>query len=327
MMNDMKNFASVVDDYMLRTIIGKTANIWDAARHYIHGGGKRIRPYLLLKGFELVSGSSEESSLIVPIASSIESVHTFTLIHDDVIDGDEMRRGKQSVHLKWDIPTAILSGDLLFALSMTMVNNSSFKSEIKNMVSSEISKVIVELCEGQMLDVEFENRDNVSPDEYLKMIYLKTAALFRTSVVCGGIAAGATEIETGSLARYGENLGLAFQIVDDILGICGETGKLGKTVGSDIKRGKKTFILLSAFEMLKGAKAEELNKLMASPEKPNHIIERITDIIVESGAVKKAEKLSEGYINSALDSLKSFNDSEAKKRLIEIAEFTLKREV
>lgn len=327
MNSEMKDFAALVDKYLLENISGETKNIWDAARHYVYGGGKRIRPYLVMKSFELVNGGISDQQQIVSIASALESVHTFTLIHDDVIDGDEIRRGKPAVHVKWDIPTAILSGDLLFAISLRMVQNSSFDADIKNSIMSDISKVIIELCEGQMLDVDFEKRDNVKPDEYIRMIYLKTAALFRTSLATGAVAAKAPIEQLEAVSSYGENIGLAFQLVDDILGICGETGKLGKTVGSDIKRGKKTYILLSAMEILKGERLTEFESLMSIKVKSQNEIEKITKIIIDCGAVDKAEKLSSQYVKNAVESLKIFPDYDAKQGLIELAKFIVERDL
>lgn len=216
--------------------------------YFLTLGGKRLRPSLLLAGCDLFNGDLNKA---IKPALGIELFHNFTLIHDDVMDEAPLRRNKETLHKKWNTSTAILAGDAMYASAFSLIT--SVEDKILTSVIKLFCKTAIEVCEGQQLDMDFENKDNVTIDDYLRMIELKTAVLLACSLKIGAMVAGADEKNTGYLFEFGKNIGIAFQLQDDILDVYGEQEKFGKQVGGDIFAGKKTFPLLKALEMSSGS--------------------------------------------------------------------------
>ena len=224
-------------------------------------GGKRIRPVLCLAACQLFSGSFRKA---MPAAIGIELFHNFTLLHDDIMDNATKRRNHPTVHVKWNDNTAILSGDAMLIKSLQYVaqtDSQHFKD-----VLDLFNATALEVCEGQQYDMEFEQRDAVSEAEYIEMIRLKTAVLLASSMKIGAIIGGASETEANGLYSFALNIGLAFQLQDDLLDVYGDENHFGKSIGGDIAANKKTYLLIKARELANEQQTAELNKWLKATE-------------------------------------------------------------
>ena len=240
----------------------KPSQLYEASRHIINAGGKRLRPFLTIKSCEAAGGKKKDA---ISFAAALEILHNFTLIHDDVMDHDKLRRGKPTVHATYGEPMAILAGDLLFAKvyqSVLDYTPAHLSSDDVVLALQKMTDAIIILCEGQALDVSFPKATDVSEDDYIFMIGAKTSALFKACAEAGAIAAGATSETINSLGNFAWDAGIAFQIVDDILGITADESKLGKPVGSDIMEGKKTIIMIHALKKANDTQRAELMDVM-----------------------------------------------------------------
>lgn len=324
---EIKQYGRFIDTYIDQNIKGEIEPLWSAARHYITKGGKRMRPFLVLKTVELIKNIKIEESMkdLISIASAVEILHNFTLIHDDIMDKDEFRRGIPTVHIKWDENTAILAGDLLFALMFLIVSKSSIKDSIKNEINERLATVSKELCEGQIMDIQFEHQESVSEQEYIQMISLKTAALLKTCIEIGTIYAEASEEQKLILKNYAYNLGIAFQLIDDILGLIGNEKELGKPIGSDIRQSKRTILYIKAIELLETPKKNELKAIFDKKQKTEDQIRYAIELIIKSGALDYAKNLSEFYIQRSIKAIDQFPQSPTKELFVSIAQFTLER--
>jgi geranylgeranyl diphosphate synthase type I len=321
-LRNVKQTAEKVNQFLDKELNGEISPLWPAARHYIKAGGKRLRPFIVMKTCELLNC---ESDSIIPIAAAIEVLHNFTLIHDDIMDKDTIRRGIPTVHTEWNVDVAILSGDLLFAMVFVLLNKTNLSETIKAQVSYLFGLVSKELCEGQMLDISFENRDDVTIPEYNEMIRLKTAALFRTAAHIGGICANATSDQIAALKEYGENLGMAFQLIDDILGIIADEKELGKPIGSDIREGKKTYLFIKAIENLAQSDRNELYHIYSMPGKTEEEIEFVTRRFIDHGILDSAKNEAIAYMQKALTALQALPPGPARDDLEAIARATVER--
>lgn len=229
------------------------ANLYEPIRYIMRLGGKRIRPVMVLMAAELFTDEVEKA---LDVALAIETFHNFTLVHDDIMDNAPLRRGKQTIHEKWGVNNAILSGDVM----MVEANKHLSKADVSvlKQVLETFNLTAQGVCEGQQLDMEFEQRNNVSIPEYINMIRLKTAVLLGGAMKLGGIVGGASTADADLLYKFGENLGIAFQLQDDILDVYGNPEKFGKQVGGDIIANKKTFLHLKALALAHGDKAKVL---------------------------------------------------------------------
>jgi len=300
--------------------------LYRAARHIIDAGGKRLRPYLVLKSCKLVGGREEDA---IPTAAAVELLHTFTLIHDDIIDEDEKRRGLPTVHTRWGVPTAIVTGDLLFAKVYETITKFTDPRRVSPkrilQVLKDVSEATVAVCEGQTLDMMFEHKETISEDEYFEMIRAKTAALLETSARCGGILGGAKKSQVERLGKYGHYAGVAFQLIDDVLGLTADEKVLGKPVGSDIHEGKRTLIIVHA---LKHASEDQRKKILetlgnrsASPERTQEII----DLVGSLGSINYVEEKARKYIKKSKKALASFPATEDREDLISLADLIFAR--
>lgn len=222
-------------------------SLYDPVNYIMSGGGKRIRPLMTMIACETFGGSAEDA---LDAAVAMEILHNFTLVHDDIMDNADTRRGRDTVHKKWDVNSAILVGDELIGLSY----RSLLKTESVRIaeVVRAFTDGVIEVCEGQALDKEFETNDNVSLNDYLLMIRKKTAELLKTSAVVGAIIGNANSHEMESINSYSENLGLAFQIQDDLLDVTAVESEFGKKIGGDILERKKTYLYVKSLEILSG---------------------------------------------------------------------------
>ena len=321
---NFKEIAEKVDNFILSNLSNdnNVPNLWESSKHYIIAGGKRLRPYFVIKSYELINNNYED---IIPIASAIEIMHTFSLIHDDIMDKDSIRRNVPTVHRKWNESIAILAGDLLLSQAFIFVINTQIPDEIKLKIILELGLVSTKLYEGQTMDINFEERWDVSVYEYMTMIKLKTGALFKTCLFIGGLCANASISQIEALKSYGENFGVAFQIMDDILGLIGEEKKLGKPIGSDLREKKKTYLLIYALEHLQSTEYEKLISLLSKKEKTEEDIRNGIDLIRKSGAIESAKKIVRNLLDEAISKMEVFPDSEAKKELQRLANFSIQR--
>jgi geranylgeranyl diphosphate synthase type I len=301
--------------------------LYRAARHIIDAGGKRLRPFLVLKSCKLVGGREEDA---IPTAAALELLHTFTLLHDDIMDKDEKRRGVPTVHKKWGVPIAIVAGDLLFAKVYEAITRFTDPKHVTPkrilQVMKEISEATVTICEGQTLDMIFESKETVSEDEYFEMIQAKTAALFETSARCGGILGGANKRQVDRLGDFGRYAGIAFQVIDDVLGLTADEKVLKKPVGNDIREGKRTLIVVRALEKATENQRKRILEMLgnkdASPEKIRETIELIDSL----GSIDYAKEVAEKYIRKAKEALAGFPASEAREDLISLSDLIFARQ-
>ena len=272
-------------------------------------GGKRIRPALVLAGCEMFSGNLDDA--IAP-ALGIEILHNFTLLHDDIIDNSDIRRGKPTVHKKWNENTAILSGDVMQIIAYQYIAKT--KTEYLKEVLSLFSTTAMEICEGQQLDIDFEAQMKVSTGEYVEMIRLKTAVLLGTALKTGAIIGGADETDKNLLYDCAVNLGLAFQLQDDLLDVYGDEKTFGKKIGGDILGNKKTYMFIQAFERAQGAEKQELEKwISAANFNPAEKIKAVTQIYNKLGIKEICEKKIKEYTENALVELDKVQVEENRK--------------
>ena len=272
-------------------------------------------------------GGREEDAL--PTAAALELLHTFTLIHDDIIDEDEKRRNLPTVHVEWGVPTAIVTGDLLFAKVYETITRHTDSGRVSPkrilQVLKDVSEATVTICEGQILDMMFEHKETVSEDQYFRMIQAKTAALFETSARCGGILGGGKKREVERLGKYGYYAGTGFQVIDDVLGLTADEKALGKPVGSDIREGKRTLIIVHALEHASDSQRkkilETLGNRSASPEQ----IREVVGLVGSLGSIRYAEERAKKFIERSKRALASFPASEDREDLISLADLVFGR--
>ncbi len=290
--------------------------LYSATRHYLKAGGKRLRPVITLIAAEALG---EDSRKVLPAGIAIETIHNFTLIHDDIMDEDEMRRGVRTVHTLYGIPTAILAGDTLYAEAFDIL--ASCEADPENVVRavSSLARVCVEICEGQYMDMSFEERSDVSEEEYLEMVRKKTGVLIGISASIPAILFGEDKKVEKALWNYGIYSGIGFQIHDDLLDITGKE-RIGKDWGSDIVEGKKTLIVIKAFEQ--GVELETFGKGKAS----RGDLERDIKKLFDCGAVDYARKKARQYVEVAKSQLDVLPENEARTHLKELADYLIERD-
>ncbi len=297
--------------------------LYEPMEYALTMGGKRIRPLLTLLACDMFGEIAEKA---IPAALAIEVFHNFTLVHDDIMDVAPLRRGKETVYKKWNPNIGILSGDAMLAKAFEILLDSD-KTQLKDLVQL-LSKVAIEVCEGQQLDMNFEHIEQVSIPEYLEMIRLKTAVLVGSALLAGAIVANASAKDRDAIYKFGENLGIAFQLKDDILDVFGDEDKFGKKKGGDIVAKKKTYLYLKAHELAKG---KTLNTLIYyfvnSTFDEEAKISEISAIYKQLKVKEAAEKQMNVYWQKALVHFKKIDLPEKnKKQLFEIAEKLMVRE-
>jgi geranylgeranyl diphosphate synthase type II len=295
-------------------------NLYNSCNYFLGIGGKRVRPVMCLMGNELFDTINPDTW---HVATAIELFHNFTLIHDDIMDAAPLRRGMQTVHTKFDNNTALLAGDVMLIVAYDYLNK--IKTNYLQPVLSLFNRTAKEVCEGQQLDMEFEKKENVSLDEYIRMIELKTSVLLAASLQLGSILGGASEGNRQHLYGFGKNLGIAFQVQDDYLDAFGDPGKFGKDVGGDIRQNKKTFLLIHALQVANDEQRQQLQYLMQnnSPDKVRCVLE----IFEACNVGDWAKDLKQQYLDKAFYHLEEIAVvSSRKKPLMELANFLVQRE-
>lgn len=298
--------------------------LYEPVDYILSIGGKQLRPLMLLMTCKLFSEDLEKA---LPAAYAIEIFHNFTLVHDDIMDAAPLRRGKTTVHHKWNTNTGILSGDVMLIYAY------EYLRKVDNTILSEVlrifNQVAIGVCEGQQYDVDFETMETVTIPQYIKMIELKTSVLVAGAMQIGALIGGANETDAYHLGEFGRNIGIAFQLQDDILDTYGDPEKFGKKVGGDIAQNKKTFLVLKSLELADEATAKNLSQLLSiQPENETQKIEAVTAIFDSLNIRTYANQEKETYRDLAYQHLKAVQISESAKQLLyDFAQFLVQREI
>jgi geranylgeranyl diphosphate synthase type II len=297
--------------------------LYEPVNYILSIGGKRIRPALVLLACDMFAGSVD--SALHP-ATAIEIFHNFTLLHDDIMDKSEMRRGKQTVHIKWDDNTAILSGDVMSILASRFMNEAP--GAVLRGVHNVFTRTAIEVCEGQQLDMNFERRLTVTEEEYLRMIELKTAVLIAASLKIGAMLGGAAEKDAADLYNFGRDLGIAFQLQDDLLDAYGDPELFGKKPGMDIVDNKKTMLMITALRDANEVQKKELTGWLTARDFDAD--EKVSAVIQLFDALHVKEKVNReinSYYQQALESLNHLNTPmERKTEMFAFAEYLMERQ-
>jgi len=316
-MYNQEELKNLVDKAIINLSFNAEARkLIDPVEYILSIGGKRLRPVLALMACNLFSDKIDEA--IMP-ATGLEVFHNFTLVHDDIMDQASLRRNFPTVHNKWNINQAVLSGDVMAFIA----NDCFLQTPVRclSKVFRVFNNAAIEVCVGQQLDIDFEKVIVVSQEEYVRMIELKTAVLLAASVKIGAIIGDASDIDSELLYEFGRNLGLAFQIQDDLLDTYGDVKVFGKTPGGDIISNKKTFLLVKAFEIASGNQLKQLQELIAMKEfDPEIKVSKVIDIFDQLKIKTITENLANEYINTSLILLEKIGAvKERKKELTMLA--------
>ncbi len=316
-----KNEISGIDKKLNELFAGKEPlSLYEPCSYFLKGGGKRLRPILVIASAQTVNGNLKH---VFNAAVAVELLHNFTLVHDDIMDNSSKRRGRATLHTKYDLSTAILTGDSLIAQAYQNLLKDS-KINVNKIVLT-FTNTIIEICEGQSLDKEFETRNNVSIDEYKKMIYKKTAALLEMCCSIGAQLSGASQKYIKAVSNYGNYLGMGFQIQDDLLDIIGEENEFGKKIGNDLIEGKKTYLFLRALEKAKRKDKLELLKVIKNNGiKPNEV-DKYKNLYIKLGVIQDAEHEIMKYTKLALKNLSILPNRDGKDLMIWLAKILINR--
>ena len=300
----------------------KPASLYEPVKYVLSIGGKRIRPVLMLLGYNIFKDNPES---ILMQACGLETYHNYTLLHDDLMDNADLRRGQQTVHRKWDANTAILSGDSMLVLAYERMAQCS--PEKLPAVMALFTETALEIGEGQQYDMEFEHRNDVSEDEYIEMIRLKTSVLLACALKMGALLADASAEDAENLYKFGEQIGLAFQLQDDFLDVYGDTKVFGKAIGGDIVSNKKTYMLINAFNLATDEQREELTKWTTAKEfDAKEKIAAVTALYNKIGIDKLSQKKIEYYFEQSRKYLDAVNaPAERKAELFAYADKMMHR--
>ncbi len=283
-------------------------NLFEPIEYILSIGGKRIRPALTLMSCNIFSDSIEDS---INVALAIEIFHNFTLLHDDIMDNADIRRGKETVHKKWDSNTAILSGDAMCVIAYSILLKS--KPDIKNKILPVFTKAALDVCKGQQLDMDFENRSKVSVPEYIEMISLKTSSLLATSMKIGALSGNANDADANNLYEFGRNIGITFQLQDDLLDAFGDEKSFGKKNGGDIVANKKTFLLIKTLELAQGDDYKILNNIITSRGlDPEEKIGLVLEIYKKLNIEKITKEQINFYYDEALKHIQKIDVNQEK---------------
>jgi geranylgeranyl diphosphate synthase type II len=313
--NDQKIFKTLFDrerkkiDIRLQNALKnrQPASLYEPGAYIINSKGKRLRPLLVLLSAKAVGGNYKQ---VYNAAVAVELLHNFTLVHDDIMDHADKRRGRLTLHKKYDPNTAILAGDSLLSVAYEYL----LKDCIGNAkyVIQSFTRGLVEVCEGQSMDTDFESKKNVTINDYLTMIKKKTAAMSEMCCNIGSSLGGGSKEEIKALSKYGLNLGIAFQIQDDLLDITADENVFGKSIGGDLIEGKKTYLFLNALESAKGEDKRILKKVIDNKGISWEQVKKYKELYIKLGVLDQAGKAIKSYTSRALNSLKILNDENQK---------------
>ncbi len=313
-------------DGPIKSYIGNEdpSNLMEASRQYPYAGGKRMRPAMAVACCRAVGG---DGSKAVPLAVAIEYIHNFTLIHDDLMDGDDVRRGMPTIHVTYGMPTAVLAGDALFAKAYQIICDLDVPADRMRDALRYVSKAVWDLARGQQMDVNNEGQI-VTEDVYIETIKLKTSVLFAAAAAGGAIIGGADEKTVRAINEYALDVGLGFQMFDDYLGIAGDPSKTGKSVGNDIRKGKCTCMVTHAIRSIKDpAELEEFKSILGNMDATDEQCARAMQIMRDAGSIDYALNLAKEKVDKAISKIEFLPESEDKEFMIALARFAIDRDV
>ena len=321
----MTEYIKIFEDYLKKELkYTKPENLYNPVKYLLESGGKRLRPIIALNVSELLGGKISDT---LPAAAALEIFHNFTLAHDDIMDNSMLRRGKKTINSKWDNNTGILSGDVMLIISYEVLNQYQDSKYIH--LSKKLTEISRLVCEGQQADMDFTSKNDITENEYFEMIKNKTAVLIGCSFMFGGIVAEANDLNTNLLYEIGLNLGIAFQLEDDLLDCFGDQEKFGKKIGGDIIEKKKTLLYLFTNSKLESEKKLEFEKIFNSNEiEESKKINSIKSFYETSGALEYLKNKVRVYFNEVeilIDKLELNDDT--KKKLNLFCETLLNREI
>lgn len=311
---DIRQYKEVFLKHLSEVVsVKEPVNLYSPIEYILELGGKRLRPILVLMGANAYGAEFNDA---LNAAASVEVFHNFTLLHDDIMDDAPLRRSMKTVHEKWDVNTAILSGDAMLILSYELLD--VYEGAVYKKLMKLFNKTALEVCEGQQYDMDFETRSEVKVEEYINMIRLKTSVLVAAALKMGAIIANADEDEAQKIYDFGLNLGLAFQLQDDFLDVYGDPKTFGKQVGGDIIENKKTYLFIQALKNASDEEAKELTELFGQNLEDNTAkIKRVKEIYKSSGVDVLTTNIIQEYTEKAfevLDSMKVPNDKKLELR-------------
>lgn len=290
-------------------------SLYEPFTYIMAAGGKRIRPVLAMLTCKAVGGDPVRA---IPAAAAIEILHNFTLVHDDIMDNSPIRRGKATIHKKWNDATAILTGDLMIGYSYKLLENYSDNNNIGSMLK-ELNNALIEVCEGQGFDMDFNSITDVGIEDYLLMIDKKTSKVLEAASVLGGLAGGGSEIQIESLRKFANYLGIAFQLQDDYLDLNANQAELGKTIGQDITEGKKTYMIIRTKQLAqKPEHVELINRFYESNGLGLEYVSSMREMMEELGVLSESLQLANSYFDKAEEQLSFVSDSENCEMLIKL---------
>jgi geranylgeranyl diphosphate synthase type I len=312
----LESVAKTIDHMIDRYFVDKTGDLNKASAHLLAAGGKRLRPAVVMLAADAVNpGSSDE---ILHAALALEVTHTFTLVHDDIMDDDTLRRGVQTVHTKWDMPTGILAGDVLYARAFEHICMANAKDEAKVRAVTMLAKACAEICEGQHMDMSFEHRSDVDAGEYMEMVRKKTGVLYAAAAGIGAVLAGGNTVQVKALYNFGLNTGVAFQIQDDLIDLLTPAEKSGKDQASDLREGKQTLLMIKARE--KGLDLSKYRRELS----PADIQEAIKELTA-AGVIDEVKLVATDLVSASNKHLSVLPASKERQLLMDIGEFFVTR--
>ncbi len=317
----LQEWRQLIDQRLFQVLDGHhPAILYDPIQYVLEAGGKRIRPILLALSCKAVGGNLDTCW---DAAVAVELLHDFTLVHDDIMDRDDTRRGRPTVHKKWDSDIGLLTGDGLVALAFqSLLRTQSSKI---HRIANIFTEGVVELCEGQALDLEFETNGDVSLNDYLDMIGRKTARLLNVSAKLGGVIGNGNEKEVQALGNFGYNLGCGFQIQDDLLDITSDEDTMGKAYGSDVQRKKRTYLLVHALSGADSNIKEQLRFLLTKPKINRAQINEAKSLFEKAGSIEAAKSAINDYILSAQSNLDELRSTQGKELLLSFLKYVSTR--
>ena len=311
-----------ITEYMHRSVTGSPDMLYEAAVHLIRHGGKRLRPYMLIQTCLMLGGGMRDA---MPAAGAVEMIHNFSLVHDDIMDNDETRHGVPTTHVKYGIPLAILAGDALFSKAYRTLSDSSLPPRTRAELVHRLSGACVDICEGQWMDISMSLSEKIpQPSEYVAMIRKKTSALFEVSCSMGSICAGADTSDIFNASSFGLNMGTAFQITDDLLGVIGDPAVTKKPVGNDIREGKKSLPILMALEEADPDDRDTLLGAFGRRDAPAESVDAAVQTIRRMGIEEIIRNRAAAYADAARRSLSKY-DNTHRRNLESLLEFVVKR--
>lgn len=297
-------------------ISGQPAELYNPANYILGLGGKRVRPLMVLLGYQLLK---DDFQAALPLAHAVEVFHNFTLMHDDIMDQAEVRRGQPTVHVKWNENVGILSGDLMLVQSFRILSELNTTPKVRERLIREFGLMAEEVCVGQQMDMNFESREQVEEDEYIEMIRLKTSVLLAYSLKAGAVLAGASDKDSDTLYSYGLNIGLAFQIRDDYLDTFGDAASFGKKIGGDILENKKTLLWIEANKRASDEQRKILHAWFGRNDQPEQKIKEVTQLFADLDVDQFAKNKMEQYFQRAETDLSRLDANIRAENLVQLA--------